>query len=149
MASQSGFILILVLMSSRDPGSVCLFWFTPDCLLHLELWQLLPPLAGSHPSALSICSKLRLSVSWVTISPPLGGSSSENIDTSHPYNFSWLPPLATFPHTGTLVWHAHWPSSRTELSNSRFPLQCVQQGKGLLSTQECSPTQWLAIWAWL
>lgn len=149
MASQSGFILILVLMSSRDPGSVCLFWFTPDCLLHLELWQLLPPLAGSHPSALSICSKLRLSVSWVTISPPLGGSSSENIDTSHHYNFSWLPLLATFPPTGTLVWHAHWPSSRTELSNSRFPLQCVQQGKGLLSTQECSPTQWLAIWAWL
>lgn len=63
-------------MSSRDPGSVCLLWLTPDYLLYLELWHLLSPLARSHPSALSICSKLHLSVLCVTISPPLRGSSS-------------------------------------------------------------------------
>lgn len=95
----------------------------------------------------SLCS-LHLFPGWLLVLRS-GVPPPENIDTSHPYNFNWLPLLATCPHTATLAGHTHWPSSRTELSNSRFPLQCVQQGKGLSSTQECSPTQWLAVWAWL
>lgn len=95
----------------------------------------------------SLCS-LHLFPGWLLVLRS-GVPPPENIDTSHPYNFNWLPLLATCPHTATLAGHTHWLSLRTELSNSHFPLQCVQQGKGLSSTQECSPTQWLAVWAWL
>lgn len=55
--------------------ALSLFWLTSNCLMHLGLWHLLSRLAGFHPSALSVCSKLRLSVSCVTSSPQLRGFS--------------------------------------------------------------------------
>lgn len=75
--SQPSFILLLVPVSLRDPGSVSLSISAhSDCLMHLGLWHLLSLLAGSHPSVLCVCSKCHLSVSCVTISPQLRGSAS-------------------------------------------------------------------------
>lgn len=76
----------------------------------------LSPLAGPHPSALSICSKLRLSVFWVTISPPLRGSSSWKHWHITPLQFQ----LASTSCYLSSYRHAHVTCTLTTFENSRL-----------------------------
>lgn len=142
MASQSSFTLILVLMFSRDLGSVSLsvlaHFCTSRCDTYCLPWQDPIPLL-SRSAANFVC----LFLGWLLVLRS-GIPSPENTDTSNPYNFNWLPPLVTCPHTGTLVWHAHWQPSRTESSNSRFTLQCAQQGRDIRELKSaCRPSDLL------
>lgn len=120
--------------------------------MHLGLWHLLSCLAGFHPSALSVCSKLRLSVSCVTSSPQLRGFSPPPQKTlthltpkiESGFHFLLLV-LIQAPLCG-MPFNSRWEQSHLI---HVFISSVYSRARYIPSTQGCSSTSRLAVWALL